>query len=103
MSLEKMTLEELKQHQKDIEKAIKTFEARKLAEARVALEKQAEKLGVKLSDVVGGSSTTAKSVSPPKYMHPENPEKTWTGRGRKPKWIEEGLAAGKKLEDFLIK
>ena len=23
-----------------------------------------------------------------KYRHPENPELEWTGRGRKPKWVE---------------
>jgi DNA-binding protein H-NS len=27
----------------------------------------------------------------------------WSGRGRKPKWIEEHLAKGKKLDELLIK
>lgn len=27
---------------------------------------------------------------------------TWTGRGRKPKWVEEYLATGKKIEDLAI-
>jgi DNA-binding protein H-NS len=27
---------------------------------------------------------------------------TWTGRGRKPKWLEEKLAIGSKLEEFLV-
>ncbi len=33
----------------------------------------------------------------PKYRHPENTEITWSGRGRKPAWIVEGLEAGKSL------
>ena len=102
--LEKMDLEGLKALEKDVEKAISSFEKRRLSTARAELEKKAAELGVSLSEVVGGATTKAKkSVSPPKYMHPENPDMTWTGRGRKPKWIEEGLSSGKSLEDFLIK
>lgn len=37
----------------------------------------------------------------PKYRE-EATGRTWTGFGRKPQWISEGLAAGKSLEDFLI-
>lgn len=102
--LDKMDLDGLKALQKDVDKAISSFEKRRLAAAKAELEKKAAELGVSLSEIVGDASTKAKkSVSPPKYMHPENPDMTWTGRGRKPKWIEEGLSAGKSLEDFLIK
>jgi DNA-binding protein H-NS len=37
-----------------------------------------------------------------KYRHPENAELTWTGRGRKPVWVQELLTAGKTLEDLAI-
>ena len=30
-------------------------------------------------------------------------EKTWTGRGRKPKWLEDYLAQDGKLEELLVK
>ena len=30
-----------------------------------------------------------------------NGEKEWSGRGRRPAWILEGLAAGKSLDDFV--
>ncbi|WP_245696247.1 H-NS family nucleoid-associated regulatory protein [Alloyangia pacifica] len=33
---------------------------------------------------------------------PQNREVTWSGRGRKPAWLAEEIAAGKKLEDFAI-
>lgn len=39
----------------------------------------------------------------PKYVHPTNPELTWAGRGRTPRWMKPMLAEGKKKEDFLIK
>jgi DNA-binding protein H-NS len=38
----------------------------------------------------------------PKYHNPDNPQQNWAGRGRKPKWVEEKLAAGSSLDDLLI-
>ena len=37
-----------------------------------------------------------------KYQNPDNHSEKWSGRGRKPKWVEEILASGKKLDDMLI-
>lgn len=37
-----------------------------------------------------------------KYRDPSNAENTWTGRGRKPKWIEAKLAAGVSLESLAV-
>ena len=38
----------------------------------------------------------------PKYRNPDNASETWSGRGRKPRWLEERLAKGAPLEDFAI-
>ncbi len=37
-----------------------------------------------------------------KYRNPANPDQTWSGRGKRSNWLETEIAAGKKLEDFLI-
>ena len=37
----------------------------------------------------------------PKYRNPETGD-TWTGRGLKPKWLEQALAEGRALAEFLI-
>ncbi len=37
-----------------------------------------------------------------KYHNPENPEQTWTGKGRKPKWATLHLKEGGDLQDLLI-
>ena len=38
-----------------------------------------------------------------KYRDPKNPENTWTGRGRMPRWMVAATKGGKaKKEDFLI-
>ena len=39
----------------------------------------------------------------PKYRNPDNSREVWSGRGRKPKWVEDKVAGGSKLEDLLIK
>src|SRR3954451_17029592 len=38
----------------------------------------------------------------PKYRNPDNPEETWAGRGRQPKWVEDRLSQGTPLEALLI-
>ncbi|EBA8633443.1 DNA-binding protein [Salmonella enterica subsp. enterica serovar Enteritidis] len=65
--------------------------------------------GFSVSELLGDSTAEAgrkKRVVqqvPAKYQFEVNGEmQYWTGRGRKPKAIEEALAAGKKLDDFLI-
>ena len=39
---------------------------------------------------------------PQKFRNPDAPSETWSGRGKKPRWINEHLRRGKKLEDLLI-
>jgi DNA-binding protein H-NS len=38
----------------------------------------------------------------PKYRNPANPSETWSGRGRKPTWLERELTAGRQLSEFAI-
>ena len=39
----------------------------------------------------------------PKYRNPGNTAETWTGRGKHPRWLAAYVAAGRKIDDFLIK
>ena len=38
----------------------------------------------------------------PKYRHPSDDSVTWTGRGKKPKWMQEWIMEGKDPIDLLI-
>lgn len=96
-----LSLKELKGIQKKATKAIESFEDRKKQEALNALEAKAAELGFSLKNLVGKKGAKA-TKSLPKYAHPENPAVTWTGRGRQPQWIKDGLKVGKSLEDFAI-
>lgn len=99
--LEKMSLDDLKQLQKDVAAAISNFEKRKKKEALAAAQKAAQAHGFSLDDILGGKSGGG-SKSLPKYANPADASQTWTGRGRQPGWIKSALKAGKSLEDMAI-
>lgn len=37
-----------------------------------------------------------------KYRHPDDPSQTWSGRGKRPQWVNDALAAGTSLEDLAV-
>lgn len=97
LDLNSLPLPELKQLQRDLTKAIAGYEDRKKAQARAELEAKAKEFGFSLAELAGGVSGRRRGPSPAKYRHPENPALTWTGRGRKPKWVSAHIAAGKDI------
>ena len=101
--LEPLSLGELKKMQKDVAKAIATFEDRQKAEARAKVEPVARDLGYSLAELVGTDSKTKRAPVAPKYQNPENPAVTWSGRGRKPQWFVDALAAGTTAGDLEIR
>jgi len=38
----------------------------------------------------------------PKYRNPNEPTETWSGRGKRPRWLTAALRTGHKIEDFVI-
>jgi DNA-binding protein H-NS len=109
IDLHSMSRGDLEKLRSDIDKALASLETRKLAEARKAAEEAVRALGFSLDEVVGGGAPAPKSrgrkaakTGEAKYHNPANPSQTWTGRGRQPGWIKDGLKAGKSLGDFAI-
>ena len=98
-----LSLSELKKMQKDIATAISTFEARQKAEARTKVEAVAREMGYSLAELVGTEMKTTRVPGAAKYRHPENPALTWSGRGRKPQWFVDALAAGTPAGDLEIR
>jgi DNA-binding protein H-NS len=45
----------------------------------------------------GGTGSVA-----PKYRNPADPEQTWSGRGKRPRWFNDALKAGKREKDLAI-
>lgn len=99
-------LSELKGLQHDIEKEIKSRQHQDLQKAREKILAIAQEAGVSVEELLGG---TGKKVSATKgqkvevrFQNPSNRSQTWTGRGRQPRWIVEGLASGKSMDDFRV-
>ena len=103
IDLDSMSLDELKKLRKNVEKAISGYEDKQRKAAFAAAEAAARENGFSLAELTGLSPKKAKTVSPPKYRHPENPEMTWTGRGGQPDWMNDALEDGQSKDDFLIK
>lgn len=104
INLEKLSFDELKLLEKDVQAAIVSFEKRKRNDALAAVAAAAKEHGYDLGDLLGDdkSAKGKKQPLPPKYKHPKDASKTWSGRGRQPDWVKESLAGGKSLEDLLI-
>ena len=100
--LEALSLTELKKMQKDVTKAISTYEVRQKAEARTKVEAVAREMGYSMAELVGRDSKPKRTPVAPKYQHPENPAVTWSGRGRKPQWFVDALAVGKTAGELAI-
>lgn len=101
--LEALSLGELKKMQKDVAKAISTYQDRQKAEARTKVEAVAREMGYSLAELVGTDSNPKRTPVAPKYQHPKNPTVTWSGRGRKPQWFVDALVAGTPAGDLEIR
>jgi len=38
----------------------------------------------------------------PKYRNPDERSETWSGRGKRPRWMTRALLAGRSIEEFMI-
>ncbi len=102
INLEKMSLPELIELQKDLVPAIKKKQRKEKTSLRKQMEELAKQSGFTFDEVVFTAKPKKVSKVKPKYVNPNDADKTWTGRGRKPKWVEAALNDGKSLEDLLI-
>ena len=101
MNLDKMNRTELQELQRQVNGALKHYDDRQKKEAQSKLEAMAKEMGFSLSDFAGGKKAKG-SGGVPKYVHPENPGLTWSGRGRQPQWFKDAVASGKSETDLAI-
>ncbi|WP_084782681.1 H-NS family nucleoid-associated regulatory protein [Roseivivax halodurans] len=100
VDLSEMSRDDLVNLEKDVQKALKSYDQRKRTEAMAAAKEAAKEHGFALEELLQDAPSKPKSL--PKFANPENPAETWTGRGRKPKWMQEKLASGHTQDEFLI-
>jgi DNA-binding protein H-NS len=101
-SLDKMSYSELATLLTEIDRAMVEKQAAERIALRQKLSDMAKDAGLTLDEVFGKGRKGKGSVAP-KYRDPKNPENTWTGRGRMPRWMVAATKGSKaKKEDFLI-
>lgn len=103
IDLSQMSMDELIALEKDVQKAKASFEKKRVTEARKAIENAAREYGLTVEEVLGANSASGSTQKgAPKYANPENPEQTWTGRGRQPAWYKAAIEAGQSPEALEI-
>jgi DNA-binding protein H-NS len=103
IDLSSMSRSELTELKAEVEAAIKSAEVRERQEALKAAEEAAAKYGFSLEEIAAASRTGGKKQkAAAKYRNPNNPEETWSGRGRKPHWVHAALTAGMDISDLEI-
>lgn len=103
IDLSKLSFEELQTLVKDAEAEIAS---RREAEKERVLQQMRElagSIGMTVEELLGrekGKGRPPKGEA--KYRHPDNPDLTWSGRGKRPAWVTEALNAGKSLDEMAV-
>lgn len=102
IDLNTLSLKELKDLQTQVAKAINGYEDRRKKQAMAVLEEKAREMGFSFAELTGAAPTRKRSPATAKFANPGDPNDTWSGRGRKPRWFESALREGKKPEDMAL-
>ena len=88
--------EELKQMHRDIGQLLHDKKEEALEKIRGTMEN----LGFTIADLAVKKTNGKKEPAQVKYKNEETGE-TWSGRGQRPKWIQDMIAEGRQLSEFL--
>ncbi len=116
IKLNQLTVTELRRLRTKVDSELKRRDDVARKEVLKQVKKIAAEHGVTLSEVLAeakppraAAKTTRKASSakgkkvPVKYRNPADSTQGWTGRGRKPRWVEAWLASGKSIDDLQVK
>ncbi len=78
--------------------------ADRLTKEKAVLERRLEQINRPFESHLEAEKTGRRPypVVLPKFRNPEQPDETWAGRGKQPKWLTKQLKSGKRMDDFLI-
>jgi DNA-binding protein H-NS len=107
INLTAMSASELQALKSEIERELNQRSAK--LQAIEEVKKLAASKGLKLDDLLaelgGDKSVKGKrelGPAPIRFRHPQNPSLTWSGRGKRPNWMRDAMAAGLSEESMRI-
>ncbi len=101
VDLSKLSIEELEALARDIETEITTRREADKERVLQQMRELAASIGTTPEELFRRSGKLAeKVVVAAKYRNPDDPSQTWAGRGKRPQWVTDALAAGKTLDDL---
>lgn len=105
MDLSALNVAQLRDLLQQIPAEIKKREVHEKGKVLNELRELARQRGYAIEELLGkeGKVKIASGIKVKiKYRHPQNAELEWTGRGRKPKWVEAWLETGNSLDKLLV-
>ncbi len=96
------TIAELRQLSESIEEEIRRRQEQAVTDFYAHAKEVADQLGMSVDDILKPPSKkrARKLPSPTSPQYQNEDGQTWSGTGRKPKWLTEAIAEGKTLDDF---
>ena len=74
----------------------------RVAKVREKVVAFAKAEGFTIDELFGSRVRKTRRAAAAKYRNPADHAQTWSGRGKRPRWFNAALAAGKKEKDLLI-
>lgn len=98
--ISKMSYAELAEMQQKIAAKMAEQRAAEISTIAEEVKTRCANTGIKVEEVIAMLSRRAPATNV-KYRDPKS-GKTWTGRGKRPGWINDAINGGKNLEDFAV-
>ncbi|MFO1424412.1 MAG: H-NS histone family protein [Candidatus Competibacteraceae bacterium] len=86
--IESLSIEQLKALIEKAQHSIQQKKAGEIEAIREQMVEMAKRVDMAPEEVLNYSSRKRRPGKP-KYRNPNDPEKTWTGRGKPPRWLKE--------------
>jgi DNA-binding protein H-NS len=99
------TYAQMIEHIAKLQAEAEAFRREEVAAVVAKIKEDIKAHGLTPQDLFGksvGAATKGKSKTPSVVKYADGAGNTWAGRGKRPKWLNDALTAGKKVEDFLF-
>ncbi|WP_395793953.1 H-NS family nucleoid-associated regulatory protein [Aquimonas sp.] len=82
--------------------AKRNLHKQRISDVRKKLIQLAKEEGYTIDELFGKGAKGSKGSVSAKYANPADPSQTWTGRGKRPNWFKNALAAGASEASLLV-